>query len=69
MTRIKNYSNRLEAELARNLLITNNIDALVEADDAGGVRPFMLMGTGGAWLLVKEEHKNDALDLLSTLEG
>ena len=36
---IKVYQNRMEADLAKAVLLANGIPALVEADDAGGMRP------------------------------
>ncbi len=64
MTRIKSYKSRFEAESARNLLVAHGIPAFVEADDAGGARPFLLLAIGGARLCVKDEDKERALELL-----
>ena len=61
---IKTYPNRVEAEIAKGLLKENNIKAMVTADDAGGMRPDLLWGTGGAKLLVQEKDKEKALFLL-----
>ena len=61
---IKTYNSRLEAELAKGLLDSHDIQAMISADDAGGLRPDMLWGTGGVRLLVKREDAQNALDVL-----
>ncbi len=61
---IKTYSSRIEAELARGLLAGEGIKAIVSADDAGGARPDLLWGTGGAKLLAKEKDKEVAIRIL-----
>ena len=61
---IKNYNNRTEAELVKSLLESNGIEAIVSADDCGGMRPHLLLGTNGTRLLVKEEDAQKALDVL-----
>ena len=61
---IKTYTNRIGAEIAKGFLEKNGIKAMVSADDAGGMRPDLLWGTGGAKLLVKEEDTKKALDKL-----
>jgi len=60
---IKTYGSRHEAELARGFLEANGIEAVVSADDVGGMRPHLLLG-GGARLLVKEEDVQKALEVL-----
>lgn len=62
--KIKNYSNRIEAEINKGLLETNKISCIISSDDAGGLRPDLMMSTGGVWLLVEEKNKNKALELL-----
>ena len=61
---IKTYNNRYEAELAKGLLETNNIIATILADDAGGMRPHLLLSTGGVRLLVREKDSGKALEIL-----
>ena len=61
---IKIYNNRPEAELEKGLLNSNGIQAMILADDAGGLRPDLLWITGGVRLLVKQEDAQNALDLL-----
>ena len=61
---IKNYNNRVEAELAKSFLKESDIEAIVSTDDCGGLYPNLLLSTGGARLLVKEEEAQKALDVL-----
>lgn len=55
---------RIEADLAKSLLDANGIQAMVAADDAGGMRPALLVGTGGARLMVRAEDAPRAAELL-----
>jgi hypothetical protein len=61
---IKTYPSRIEAQIAKGLLEKNGIKAIVSADDAGGMHPDLLWGTGGARLLVQEKDKEKAASLL-----
>lgn len=63
---IKNYNNRVEAELAKSFLEDSDIEATVSTDDCGGWYPHLLFGTGGARLLVKEEDAKKALIILES---
>ena len=51
---LKSYLYRHEAELDLALLATGGIEAMISADDAGGMQPALLFGSGGARLLVAE---------------
>ena len=61
---IKNYNNRVEADLANGLLEASGIEAIVSADDCGGTYPNLSLVTGGTRLLVKDEDAQKALDVL-----
>ena len=61
---IKAYASRMEADLAKAVLEANGIDAVVNGDDAGGMRP----GLGSLQrirLLVAAPNAPDALALLA----
>jgi len=62
---IKSFNNRAEAELARGLLETQGVEAIVYADDAGGMRPHLMMGMGGARLMVIKNDEKRAKNILS----
>ena len=61
---IKTYNSRLEAEMEKNFLESEGIDAILSADDAGGMRPDLLWGTGGVRLLIRKEDTVKALQIL-----
>jgi hypothetical protein len=62
---VGNYLDRFGAELDRETLKANGIDSFVQADDAGSVDPFLLSGSGGAWLVVRPEDADKAKALLA----
>ncbi len=47
------FSSRIDAEIARGLLESNGIQAVVTADDKGGADPFLTF-TNGVKILVNE---------------
>ena len=61
---VKTCNNRIEAELDKSFLDSQGIQAMISADDAGGLRPDLLWATGGVRLLVKQEDAERALDML-----
>ena len=63
---IKTYKNRMEAELAKGLLESKDIKAMVSADDAGGMNPALLWATGGARLLIKKRDIQKATEILES---
>ncbi len=65
---IKTYLNRHEAELDRAFLDSNGIDALIHADDLGGMMPGLAFGMAGARLMVAEGQAEEALELLESSE-
>lgn len=60
---IKNFSNRIEAELAKGLLEANDINANVRSDDAGGTRPSLAFASG-VELQVLEKDVQKAKELI-----
>jgi hypothetical protein len=59
---VKTYLNRIEADLAKGTLDAAGIDALVRADDVGGMRPHFWMS--GIALLVRAEDRDRAAKVL-----
>jgi len=55
----------MEADMAKSALASTGIDALIQADSAGGMRPHLAWATGGFKLLVREEDAATARDVLS----
>jgi putative signal transducing protein len=52
------FLNRIDAEIAQGALAAANIEAIVSADDAGGLRPSLWLG--GVRLLVHAEDAREA---------
>lgn len=61
---IKTYLHRYEAEIDRTFLESNGIEALIYADDLGGMAPGMVFGSQGVRLLVAENQVEEASVLL-----
>jgi hypothetical protein len=61
---VKSFSNRLEADVAKGKLESENIVSFVTADDEGGMIPFQL-GKDGVQLFVKEEDLKKAQEILA----
>ncbi|MCH7828485.1 DUF2007 domain-containing protein [Patescibacteria group bacterium] len=68
LVRIKTYQNRMEAELAKGLLESKGVKAMVSADDAGGAHPALLWATGGVRLLVKKKDIQKAIKVLESFK-
>jgi hypothetical protein len=60
---VRTFINNFDAELARSALEAANIDAMIRADDAGGMRPHLWMG--GIELIVRAEDAQRADEVLS----
>ena len=58
------FWDQLEAELAKSALVSAEIECLIQADTAGGMRPHLTMGTGGYRLLVRAEDLAAAQEVL-----
>ena len=54
----------MEAELAKGILESNGIKAIVFSDDAGGSLPSISWTTGGARLLVEKKNAQKAIKIL-----
>lgn len=59
---IRTYLNRVDAEIAKGALDAAEIESMISADDAGGLRPGLWMG--GVRLLVRVEDADRATDVL-----
>ena len=62
---IRTFLNNVDAELAKSALEAAEINAVIRADDCGGVRPHLWMG--GVALLVEDEDAAEAADVLGTI--
>jgi hypothetical protein len=57
------YSNKIDAELAQGALEAADIEAMVTADDAGGLRPSLWLSEG-VRVLVRAEDAERAKEIL-----
>ena len=62
---IKVFTNHVEADLAKNFLAINEIEAFIQADDVAGTYPG-LSYSSGVKLLVEEKNSQKAVELLET---
>jgi hypothetical protein len=63
---IRTYLNKIEAEIAQGALEAADIESMISADDAGGLRPGLWMG--GVRLLVRVEDAGRAAKILDSSE-
>ena len=61
---IRTYLNRIDAEIAQGALEAADIESIISADDAGGLRPGLWMG--GVRLLVRVEDADQAAKILDS---
>ncbi len=62
--RLKKYNDRIEADIERVLLESHGISTFITADDAGGMRPDLMMSTGGVWIWVSDNDVEKSVDIL-----
>ena len=62
LVEVASFLNRMEAELAQGALDAAEIESVVSADDAGGLRPHLWLS--GVRLLVRAEDAERARELL-----
>lgn len=65
---VKVYNYRHEAERAVEILKSHRIWATIQADDAGGMRPDLVMHTGGVRLIVISEDEERAREILDSFQ-
>ena len=64
MNVVRTYLNRMEAEMAKGALASEDIESMIQADDCGGARPSLWMS--GVRLLVRPEDAVRADEFLRT---
>ena len=58
------FATRPEADLAKSSLEAADIDAMIQADTTGDMRPHLGWASGGFRLIVREEDVDAARDVL-----
>ena len=66
MITLQTFHSRIEAEMVKTLLETENISTLIRADDEGGMAPSMAL-TNGVDLLIQPEDLEKANELLNAI--
>jgi hypothetical protein len=61
---VHTFNNRAEADLAKSALEAAGIDAMVQADDGGGMRPALAWAGSGMHILVRAEDVEVAREVL-----
>ena len=61
----RTFLNRFEADVAKSALDAAGIESVVRADDMGGLRPAMWMGSA-VQLLVHDDELERAVEILET---
>ena len=62
---VQSYASRPEADLAKGALEDSGIQAMVQADTAGGMREHLAWSGAGFKILVREEDATAARDVLT----
>lgn len=65
---VKTFGSRPEADLAKGALEAAGIDAMIQADTAGGMREHLAWSGFGFRVLVREGDAEDARDVLTPHE-
>jgi len=65
---VQTFGSRVEAEMAKSHLEAEGIDAMVQADTAGGMREHLAWSGAGFRLLVRAEDEAAAKEVLSPSE-
>ena len=63
---VHTFSNQFEADMALSALQAAEIDAMIQADTAGGMRPHIAWASGGFKVLVREEDAFEAREILAS---
>ena len=63
---VHTFSNQFEADMALSALQAAEIDAMIQADTAGGMRPHIAWASGGFKVLVREEDALEAREILAS---
>ena len=65
---VHSFGSQSEADLAKGALQAAGIDAIIQADSVGGMRPHIAWGGGGFKVLVRQQDAADAREVLAPVE-
>lgn len=66
---LDNFATEIEAKMAKGALESAGIDALIQADSAGGMRPHLAWASGGFKLIVRAQDELEGRAALSLDAG
>jgi hypothetical protein len=61
---VQTFGSQMDADMAKSALEAASIDAMIQADTAGGMRPHLAWSSSGFKLLVREEDAAAAREVL-----
>jgi Putative prokaryotic signal transducing protein len=65
---VKICNNRPEAELFASILVESGIECIVQADDCGGARPYMII-PDGVKIITNDEDYEEAVKLFEEMKN
>jgi hypothetical protein len=66
---VHSFGSQPEADLAKGALEAASIDAIIQSDSVGGMRPHIAWGSSGFKILVRQEDVNDARAVLDVSDN
>ena len=64
LTVVHSFASQPEADLAKSALEAAGIEAIIQADSAGGMRPHIAWSSSGFKVIVRQEDADDARAVL-----
>jgi hypothetical protein len=69
LTVVRSFASQPEADLAKSALEAAGIEAIIQADTAGGMRPHVAWSSSGFKVIVRQEDADDARALLEASDN
>ena len=69
LTVVQSFASQPEADLAKSALEAAGIEAIIQADSAGGMRPHIAWGSSGFKVIVRQEDADDARAVLEASDN
>ena len=66
---VQSFASQPEADLAKSALEAAGIEAIIQADSAGGMRPHIAWSSSGFKVLVRQEDADDARAVLEASDN
>jgi hypothetical protein len=63
---VQTFGSQMDADMAKSALEAASIDAMIQADTAGGMRPHLAWSSSGFKVLVREEDAAAAREVLES---